>query len=494
LVLLYVTCSLNKNYLSPYNRDVVYTPQLEKFASRGLVFERHQTSCGQSGPAYASIYSGGDPILHGIYAHPKKLSESVYLITEAYSDNGWDTFSWLRHFNANSRLNYAQGVPNDRQQSDFLRAEDPIFKQVLEQLRTDQKKRVFITTNFTVTHAPYNPEESLYCSGEIEGVTGASAGAWGFCSRYPEQCQGLNEEGLSLYRKLFLGGEYMNFCAYYDQTVSRLHLTESATAELIKANDIIYKYNVSKLDALFGEVIKEIESYGLLNESLIVFTSDHGEYLYEDYLSRKWSHGFLLTPQDLEPPLIIALPAGAVNVGHVKNLTRHIDLFPTLAALSGISIPERYKEKIMGVDLSGAILGTKTMPSLAAHSHTALPSYIEKPHEEKIARDPYKISTAIRTGDMIYKMFSGNQFKPSMDRLFEVYNWTKDPQERNNLYKSSDKRCREMHRLLEEYLQQLADAYEIWESADLTKEEDFSPEEEKEMEKQIEQLESLGYI
>jgi len=55
LVVLYATCSLNKDFLSPYNAEIRFTPHLDKIKDRSLVFLRHQTEAGQSGPSFASI-------------------------------------------------------------------------------------------------------------------------------------------------------------------------------------------------------------------------------------------------------------------------------------------------------------------------------------------------------------------------------------------------------------------------------------------------------
>src|SRR5262245_58401633 len=74
LLILYATCSLNRDFLSPYNPNVTYTPALQSFAERGQVFTKHQTEEGQSGIAYASLFSGSQAPRHGVYYHPSKLS------------------------------------------------------------------------------------------------------------------------------------------------------------------------------------------------------------------------------------------------------------------------------------------------------------------------------------------------------------------------------------------------------------------------------------
>lgn len=74
LVLLYATCSLNKDFLSPYDPAVRYTPSLEHFGRDAIIFDRHQTESGQSGTAFASLFSASQAPLHGIYERPSRLS------------------------------------------------------------------------------------------------------------------------------------------------------------------------------------------------------------------------------------------------------------------------------------------------------------------------------------------------------------------------------------------------------------------------------------
>ena len=53
---------MSASYLSPYNREVDFTPQLARFSKGSIVFKRHQTEAGHSGTAYASLFSGVDAL------------------------------------------------------------------------------------------------------------------------------------------------------------------------------------------------------------------------------------------------------------------------------------------------------------------------------------------------------------------------------------------------------------------------------------------------
>ena len=106
LVLLYAPCSVNKFYLSPYNPQVTYTPAIERFASEASVFMKHQAESGQSGVAYASIVTGSQADIHGVFSHPRPLQKSLYTITDAFAENGYDVHFWAQQIMANYSLGY----------------------------------------------------------------------------------------------------------------------------------------------------------------------------------------------------------------------------------------------------------------------------------------------------------------------------------------------------------------------------------------------------
>src|SRR5262245_53030446 len=111
LVVLYATCTLNRDAIAPYGKDVTYTPKLAAFGRESVVFARHQSETDQSGPAYASIFSGAQVDRHGVFTHPARLPDELYLAAEAFAARGYDTHFWSGHPMAAAELNYGQGVP-----------------------------------------------------------------------------------------------------------------------------------------------------------------------------------------------------------------------------------------------------------------------------------------------------------------------------------------------------------------------------------------------
>ena len=69
LVVLYATCTLNKDFIQPYDENVPYTPALRKFSEDSIVFRRHTTEAGVSGIAGERL----EPKEAVWMAHPERL-------------------------------------------------------------------------------------------------------------------------------------------------------------------------------------------------------------------------------------------------------------------------------------------------------------------------------------------------------------------------------------------------------------------------------------
>jgi arylsulfatase A-like enzyme len=327
LVVLYATCTLNKDYLSPYNATVDYTPHLASLARDGRVFMKHHTESGISGVAYAALLSGQHATRHGVFTHPRRLSDAVYLVTEAFADAGYETFFWADHPMATPEFNYGQGVPASNlfwtkrrrrkpAQERFLKATDPRLARILERLMSDPTYRAFLLTNFTVTHGPYRPDHLAT-----------------FCSQYPEECESVTADDAERYAALFRQ-HYVGWVVAYEETRESLGLSADDTAQLVRVVELLYKANVHYLDTQLGALIERIDAAGLLDQSLIAFTADHGEVLYRENAPFKWTHGGTLAPEVLEVPLIVR--GGGVQPGLYDRVTRSVDVFPTLAGLAEI--------------------------------------------------------------------------------------------------------------------------------------------------------------
>ena len=110
-----------------------------------------------------------------------------------------------------------------------------------------------------------------------------------------------------------------------------LNYSNAQVAEMRRA----YWAAVAQAAILFREVIKHADGHGLLNNTVVIITSDHGELALEHRQDLKSS----LREPSVRVPLLI-LPFGVAGMSAsagrvVTNVTSHLDIFPTLAELGG---------------------------------------------------------------------------------------------------------------------------------------------------------------
>ncbi len=121
----------------------------------------------------------------------------------------------------------------------------------------------------------------------------------------------------------------LTFAEYDKPATTFFHEFGSGGLETLRA---MYRQGIAQSVAFFQERLKTLEKRGLLDRTLVIFTSDHGELLGE--YGGLVEHGRFATPELVFVPTTFihpALPAGVTVAGHVM---RHVDLFPTaLAAL-----------------------------------------------------------------------------------------------------------------------------------------------------------------
>jgi len=111
------------------------------------------------------------------------------------------------------------------------------------------------------------------------------------------------------------------------------------SSEPHEAREVIQAYlaSISWTDWNIGRVIEELEHLGLRDNTIIVFVADHGYQLGE---KGKWSKAGSLFEMGTRVPTIISAPMAQGNGKTCTTITQSIDLYPTLAELCGLTLPE----------------------------------------------------------------------------------------------------------------------------------------------------------
>ena len=164
-----------------------------------------------------------------------------------------------------------------------------------------------------------------------------------------------------------------------------------------------YYASVTFMDAQVGKVTKALEESGMVDNTIVIFTSDHGYHLGEHDFWAKVS----LRDESAGVPLIISVPGKQPAV--CNSLTELIDLYPTTAKLCGLDVPER----LQGKDISGMLDDPKQRVRDAAFSVA-----------------PSRKGFLLREDRWAYI-----QYKEDASAGIELFDCEKDPQQYSNLAK-----------------------------------------------------------
>jgi iduronate 2-sulfatase len=184
-----------------------------------------------------------------------------------------------------------------------------------------------------------------------------------------------------------------------------------------KQRELIHGYyaSISYTDAQIGKVLAALDRLGLTNNTIIVLWSDHGFHLGEKGLWAKTTNYEL----DTRVPLIIAAPGKKKGV-RSDALVELVDLYPTLAGLSGLQSPD----SLEGVSMAPLLTKPDLPWKSAAFSQFPRP-WIYKGDEPRV------MGYAIRTER--YRYVEWRNFGTNEVEATELYDNQTDPREINNI-------------------------------------------------------------
>ena len=171
-----------------------------------------------------------------------------------------------------------------------------------------------------------------------------------------------------------------------------------------------YMKTVKSLDDNVGRVLNYLEENGLLDNTLVVYTSDQGFYMGE----HGWFDKRFMYEESMRTPLIMRLPKGFDRKGDITEMVQNIDYAPTFLELAGVKVPE----DIQGESLLPLLKGKKPASwrkSLYYHFYEYPAEHMVKRHYG-VRTDPYKLI----------------HFYNDID-AWELYDLEKDPAEMHNV-------------------------------------------------------------
>jgi arylsulfatase A-like enzyme len=338
------------------------TPNLDRLVLEGTYFSNMYVTAPSCSPSRASLFSGTYPHTNGVFRNDEtwsycwvgELAKAGYHcvnvgkmhtypveapfgfherhVTENkdrsdptvpfYLDN-WDKAFWARGLTKPDTQTYKHrqdyrsslgafvwDLPEDLHSDNFVPAMACMWLD-----RWDGDKPFFLQVGIPGPHPPYDPVQRWF-------------------ERYlakddlPEAIRQDIPNLIEPVRKLKKKHED----SQYDAVI---HIPDP-TAEQLHRQRAAYFANVSMIDDQVGNIIDALERRGALQDTIIIFTSDHGDCLNDHGLSQKWS----MYDQSVKVPAIIWCPDRIGEGGTVSDLVSLMDLGPTILESAGIQPPE----------------------------------------------------------------------------------------------------------------------------------------------------------
>ncbi len=427
-VLFIISDDLTSTALSCYGNNVCQTPNIDALASRGVRYTRAYCQGTYCGPSRASFLSGYYPHATGVlgYKNPRPQIGDRATWPQHFKNNGYysarvskiyhmgvpggiqtggdgrdhdggngadDALSWTERFNspgpewmAKGDGETLEGNPDGKKPvvggntfvvveadgDDLVHSDGKTAAKAVELLAKHKNERFWLGVGFVRPHVPFVSPRKYY-----EPFLPYSS--MQLPEKFPGDWDDIPKAGIN----------------YKTSKNMKMDLRRQK-----KAMGGYYA-SVAFMDSQVGKVLNALKENGLEENTIVIFTSDHGYHLGEHDFWAKVS----LREESASVPLIISVPGKKPAV--CNSLVELLDLYPTISNLCGISPPQH----VQGKDIS------KTLDS----SHYEV-------REAAFSVAPMRKGFLLREDRWVYI-----QYKEDASAGMELFDMQNDPKQYTNL-------------------------------------------------------------
>jgi len=415
-----------------YGAAHIHSPNMDKLAARGLLFERAYCQVAVCNPSRCSVLSGMRPDMIGIYdnQHFLRLQKpDVITLPQHFKNHGWRSVSLGKVFHHSDRepgddpqswsepswyhgephrhwfTNESQDVINRQKQAGARIARGPPFEAAdvpddeypdgqiaLKAIETLRRLKAggepfFLGVGFLKPHLPFTcPKKywNIYPPNTIKLPS----------NYFPPK----NAPAPALHNWYELRS--------YGGVPAEGSIPDEMALNLIRG----YRACISFVDAQIGRVLDELDHLGLRDNTIIILWGDHGYHLGENGIFTKMTNFEWGT----HAPLILSVPRQKTVGQKTRALVEFVDIYPTLAELAGLPLPPHLQGKSLVPLLNNPQQPWKT---------AAFSQYLRPGKEKSMGR-------SIRTDRWRY-----TEWRDTKNRIVgvELYDELNDPQENLNI-------------------------------------------------------------
>lgn len=379
-----------------YTNKLIKTPNLDKLAKNGIIFDRCYTSTPVCTASRASIMTGLFPQTNGTVAlntasFIKNIVEEKKFPTfpEILSASGYDTY-----FSGKSHLGEPRAYGFQQGKESFDYDDRRAFADLHEMIG----KPDFGSRPFLVWLAPRQPHVPLKPADKwLQLYAG---------TQFPKEANFAASPPRQSFYNQGLPGEHFYRDTDYTNNYKQLPAGPPRSLDTIREFTKAYYATISHLDAQVGELMDTLRKKGLLQNTVIIFIADNGYFLGNHGLGNKLT----MHEESVRVPMFVrwdGLPKTGVRC---DALVSSVDLMPTILDLAGCEIPSHCQ-------------GVSIKPLLFNTSHQL--------HD-------YVVSESVGVGGVLgtgHRMVASRQWKYILSDTGEeaLFNLRRDPFELKNV-------------------------------------------------------------
>lgn len=395
--LLYIVVdTVRADHLSAYGYERATSPNLDRFAAEGIRYETPVSAAPWTWPATASLLTGLYPFTHGVTYHDScYLPSSADTLAEVLQAEGVTTFGLSANPLVCIPQNFHQGF--EYFEEAFQERADVITDRFLAWLDGRGEQRFFAYLHYFDPHYPYDPPDGL---------------------RYVEEVLGrpVPADESPTYQAMRSMPKGKGVTGY---------LEHADKAAIITA---LYDAEIRYWDEQLGRLRATLEERGILENTIVVVTSDHGEEMFDH---GRVGHSLTLHDELTVVPLVIWYPP-RLESRLVRSVVETASLPGRLAVMMGADVPDSGKRaseiapllRLSDAEPTGSPASTEpTSCTLEPHAY----STTERWTDPEVAMQRQQISVRTAGWKLIYvPEFDGNE---DIERPYRLFNLREDPDE-----------------------------------------------------------------
>lgn len=329
--------TLRSDHLGIYGYPKNTSPHIDQLARKSVLFKNSFSNASWTLPSHMSLMTSLYPSIHGVSDPSKKLSNSTRTLAEVLNGNGYLTAAFTAGYYVSKVYGFDQGFDLYKENYNYP-IETPgqgwrlkeIAKNLSFWLNKNAKKKFFLFIHSFDTHEPFLEHSYLK---EFE-------------SNYDGHLNFLNSHSTFIKSQEYKENkariqQVFTINLFYSRVINekRIELSDNDKKHLIA----LYDNEIRFVDHYIGKLLTQLENLDLMDKTIIILWSDHGEELLE---RGNIQHGGMLYEELIRVPLIVYLP-GFRGPRVNSNLAQSIDIAPTILDILGIGSEKNF----MGIPL-----------------------------------------------------------------------------------------------------------------------------------------------